>query len=51
MEFNTLPDLLNIEFTIIEIGLFDGGERLEVKICRFLIFLTQDGDLLTFVGT
>ena len=27
MEFNSLPDLLNTGFTIIEIGLFYGGER------------------------
>ena len=47
MEFNPLPDLLNTGFTIIEIGLFYGGEHLGAKICRFLTFLTrslQDGD-------
>ena len=36
MEFNPLPDLLNIRFTNIEIGLFYGGEHLGAKICRFL---------------
>ena len=33
-EFNLLQDLLNTEFTIIEIGLFHGGEHLDAKICR-----------------
>ena len=32
MEFNPLPDLLNTGFTIIEFGLFHGGEHLEAKI-------------------
>ena len=36
MKFNPLPDLLNIGFTIAEIGLFYGGELLGRKICRFL---------------
>ena len=36
MEFNPLPDLLNTGFTIVEIGLFYGGEHLGAKICRFL---------------
>ena len=36
MEFNPLPDFLNTGFTIVEIGLFYGGEHLGVKICRFL---------------
>ena len=31
MEFNPLPDLLNTGFTIIEIGLFYGGEHSEAK--------------------
>ena len=35
MEFNPLPDLLNTEFTIIEIDLFYGGEHLGAKICIF----------------
>ena len=35
MGFNPLPDLLNTGFTIIEIGLFYGGENLEAKICKF----------------
>ena len=39
MEFNPLPDLLNTEFKIIEIGLFYGGEHLGAKLCRFLTFL------------
>ena len=29
MKFNSLPDLLNTGFTIIETGLFYGGEHLE----------------------
>ena len=32
----SLPDLLNTRFTIVEIGLFYGGEHLGAKICRFL---------------
>ena len=36
MEFNPLPDLLNTGFTVVEIGLFYGGEHLGAKICRFL---------------
>ena len=36
MEFNHLPDLLNTGFTIVEIGLFYGGEHLGAKICNFL---------------
>ena len=32
MEFNPFPGLLNTGFTIIEIGLFYGGENLEAKI-------------------
>ena len=50
MEFNPLPDLLNTRFTIVEIGLFYGGEHLGAKICRFLTFfdkitsITQDGN-------
>ena len=43
IEFNLLPDLLNTRFTIVKIGLFYGGEYLEVKIGRFLIFFWQDG--------
>ena len=39
MEFNPLPDLLNIRFTITEIGLFYGGENLEAKICRLQTIL------------
>ena len=39
MEFNPLPDLLNWGFTVIEIGLFYGGENLGVKIYRFQTFL------------
>ena len=39
MEFIPLPDLLNIGFKIIEIGLFYGGENLKTKICRFQTFL------------
>ena len=45
MKLNPLPDLLIIEFTFIEIGLFYGGKQLEAD-CRFLNFLTrsfQDG--------
>ena len=41
MEFNPLPDLLNNGFTIIEIGLFYGGQHLEAKICTFLIFFDK----------
>ena len=41
MEFNPLPDLLNTRFTIIEIGLFYGGEHLGAKICRFLTFFDK----------
>ena len=42
MEFNPLPDLLNTGFTIIEIGLFYGGEHLGAKnICRFLTFFDK----------
>ena len=44
MEFNSLPELLDTKLTIIEIGLFYGGEHLEAKICRFLTFFWQDGD-------
>ena len=36
MEFNPLPDLLNIGFTVIEIALFYGGKHMEAKLCRFL---------------
>ena len=36
MEFIPFPDLLNIGFTIVEIGMFYGGEHLAAKICRFL---------------
>ena len=43
MEFNSLPDLLNTGLTIIEIGLFYGGEHLKAKICRFLTRSLQDG--------
>ena len=39
MKFNTLPHLSNTGFTIIDIGLFYGGENLEAKICRFRFFL------------
>ena len=42
-----ITDLRNNRFTIIEIGLFYGGEHLGAKICRFLTFLScsfQDGD-------
>ena len=56
MEFNPLPDLLNTEFTIIEIGLFYGDEHLGAKMCRFVSFfdkmaifgqyLTGDNDVL-----
>ena len=35
MEFNPLPDLLYVGFTIIEIGLFYGAENLQAKIRRF----------------
>ena len=46
MEFHPLQDLLNTGYTIIEIGLFSGGEHLEAKICRFLtFFFWQDGDV------
>ena len=49
MEFNPLPDLLNTGFTIIEIGLFYGGENLEAKIPYFLdnmaFFIVEDDDL------
>ena len=31
-----MPDLLNIGFTIVEIGWFYGGEHLGMKRCRFL---------------
>ena len=41
MEFNPLPDLMNAGFTIIEIGLFYGGEDLGLKICRFLTFFDK----------
>ena len=41
MEFNFLPGLLDTGFTIIQIGLFLGGEHLGAKICRFLTFLTD----------
>ena len=41
MEFSTLPDLKNTGFKIIEVGLFYGGEHLEVKICRFLTFVDK----------
>ena len=47
MELNPLPDLLNIRFTIIEIGLFYGGKHFGSKTCRFLTFLPRslhDGD-------
>ena len=33
MEFNPLPHLLYTGFTIIEIGLFYGGEHMEAKMC------------------
>ena len=39
MEFNSLADLLNTGFTIIEIGLLYCGENLEAKIYRFQTFL------------
>ena len=45
MEFNPLPDLVNTGFTIIEIGLFYGGERLGAKIYRFLTFF----DIITSI--
>ena len=35
MEFNPFPDLLNTGFTVIETGLFCGGEHLGAKIYRF----------------
>ena len=41
MEFTPLPDLPNTGLTIIEIGLFYGGEHLEAKICRFQNFFEQ----------
>ena len=41
MEFNPLPDLLNTGFTIIEMGLFYGGENLEAKIRRLQTFLDK----------
>ena len=47
MEFTPLPHLLNTGFTIVEIGLFYGGDHLEAKIGKILICLTrslQDGD-------
>ena len=47
MEFNTLRDLLRIP----DIGLFYGGEQLEAKICKFLTFLTQDGNLVVCENT
>ena len=45
MAFNPLPDLVNTGFTIIEIGLFYGGERLGAKIYRFLTFF----DIITSI--
>ena len=38
MESNPLPGLLNTGYTIIEFGLFYGGENLEAKIWRFQTF-------------
>ena len=40
-KFKPLPDLLNAEIAIIEIGLFYDGENLESKICRFQAFLAS----------
>ena len=39
MEFSPLLYLMNIGFTMIDIGLFHSGENLEMKICRFQTFL------------
>ena len=50
MEFNLLQDLLNTKFTIIEVGLFYGGENLEAKIHRFQTFLDNIGDGHIFQG-
>ena len=45
MEINPLPGLLHNGFTITEIVLFYGGVHLNTKICRFLTFFWQDGDV------
>ena len=41
MAFNPLSDLLNIGFTIIEIGLFKGRKHLEAKIMKFTTFFDK----------
>ena len=41
IKLKTLPHLLNTGFTIVENGLFYGGEHLEAKICRFQTFLDK----------
>ena len=43
-----LPNLLNTGLTIIEIGLFYGGEHLGAKICRSPDF--QDGDFCSVLN-
>ena len=41
MGFKPLPDLLNSGFTIIEIGLFYGGEHLGAKISQIPDFFDK----------